>query len=135
MAQDLGFSQRAVDSIRSRLAAHAITDADRRTAAVSLALHAHGRGQPKRAVELYRREPQAIRDTNTAVDVVFDGLFADADSSLAETARRTLDATVAPNSDRHRGAWMAAALYDLDKGRPQTARMVVKRLGSVSGRA
>jgi serine/threonine-protein kinase len=134
MAEELGFSQRTVDSLLVRRAASAITDSARLAAVWSLSIYSHSRGQPNRAVQLHRREPQAIRQPNVAVDVVFDRLFADADSILAEAARRTLDSRLGSKGAPDRGSWMAAALYDLDKGNPKTARMAIERLRGASRR-
>jgi tetratricopeptide (TPR) repeat protein/TolB-like protein len=128
-AEDLALPLAPLDTVLTAFATRrAVTDAERVWSTWREAGLAHIRGQPNREARLLHTVPGLLRDDWPTQILVLEAVLDDADSTLGEQARRTLDSSL--TSDCLRPficTWFTAGVYDLMRGNPQTARMVLQK--------
>jgi serine/threonine protein kinase/tetratricopeptide (TPR) repeat protein len=128
-AEDLALPLAPLDSVMTAFATRrSVTDAERAWSTWRAAGVAHIRGHPNRQAKLLRSVPGILRDDWPTHILVLEAVLDDADSTLGEQARRTLDGNLTLDCLRpFICSWFTAGVYDLMRGNPQTARMAVQR--------
>ncbi|MDB4871153.1 MAG: protein kinase, partial [Gemmatimonadales bacterium] len=128
-AEDLALPLAPLDSALTAFATRrAVTDWERGWSTWRAAGLAHIRGQPDRQARLLRSIPGLLRDDWPTHILVLEAVLDDADSTLGEQARRTLDSGLTSDCIRPMiCTWFTASAYDLMRGNSQTARMALQR--------
>jgi serine/threonine protein kinase/tetratricopeptide (TPR) repeat protein len=128
-AEDLALPLAPLDSAFSAFASRrAVTERERIWSTWREAGVAHIRGQPDRQARLLRSVPGILRDDWPTHILVLEAVLDDADSTLGEEARRSLDSGVTSDClGPMICTWFTAGLYDFMRGNPQTARTALQR--------
>ncbi len=128
-AEDLALPLAPLDTVFTAFATRrVVTERERVWSTWREAGLAHIRGQPARQARLLRSVPGLLRDDWATQILVLEAVLDDADSTLGEQARRALDSGLTSDCLRpHICTWFTAGVYDLMRGNPQTARMVLQK--------